>query len=131
MDETDTWHGNEDKIAKIMTGYYQKLFATSQPVIRPEFLNAIRLGTTPKMNHMLTRDFNAAEVKKALDQMYPLKSLGPDGIPSLFYQHFWPVVGDSVVNCVFDFLNTSIAPLNFHETRIFLIPKVKSPKKVL
>ena len=55
------------------------------------------------MNHMLTRDFTAAEVKKALDRMYPLKSLGPDGIPPLFYQHFWPVVGDSVVNYVLDF----------------------------
>lgn len=83
------------------------------------------------MNHMLTRDFTTIEVKKALDQMYPLKSLGLDGIPPLFYQHFWPIVRDSVVNYVLDFLNTSIEPLNFHETHIFLIPKVKSPTKVL
>ena len=42
MDKTDTWHENKDKIAKIITGYYQKLFATSQPVISLELLNAIQ-----------------------------------------------------------------------------------------
>ena len=30
-----------------------------------------------------------------------------------------------------DFLNNGTAPLNFHETHIVLIPKVKSPTKVL
>ena len=30
-----------------------------------------------------------------------------------------------------DFLNNGTTPLNFHETNIVLIPKVKSPTKVL
>ena len=62
--------------------------------------------------------------------MYPLKSSDPDGMPPFFYQYFWHVVGDSVVNCVINFLNTSVAPLNFHGTHIVLISKVKSPTKV-
>ena len=51
-------------------------------------------------------------------------------MPPLFYQHFWLVVGDNVVTCVLDFLNNGTAPLDFHETHIVLIPKVKSPTKV-
>ena len=47
MDENDTWHENEDKIAEIITGYYQKLFTTSQPIISPEFLDAIHTSVTP------------------------------------------------------------------------------------
>ena len=62
--------------------------------------------------------------------MYPLKSPCSDGMPPLFYQYFWHVVGDSVVNYVINFLNTSVAPPNFHDTYIVLIPKVKSPTKV-
>ena len=100
--------------------YYQKLFTTSQLDITPEFLDAINPSVTPQMNHMLTRDFSPTEVKKALDQMYPLKSSDPDGMPPFFYQYFWHVVGDSVVNCVINFLNTSVAPLNFHDTHIVL-----------
>ena len=92
MDESDTWHENEDKVVDIITGYYQSLFTTSQPVICQEFLDAIQPGVTPQMNHMLTRDFTAAEVKKALDQMYPPKSQGPDGMPPLlsaFLDYCW------------------------------------------
>ena len=62
--------------------------------------------------------------------MYSLKSPGPDNMPPLFYQHFWQVVGDSVVTCVLNFIINSTSPHNFHETHIFLIPKVKSPTKV-
>ena len=100
MDENDTWHKNEDKIAEIVIGYYQKLFTMSQPTINSEFLDAIHTGVTPQMNQILTRGFTAVEIKKGLDQMYPLKSLGPDGMPLLFYQHFWPVVGGSIVSYV-------------------------------
>ena len=106
--------------------YYQKLFTISQPDITSEFLDAINPSVTPQMNH-ITRDFSAMEVKKALDQMYLLKSSGLDGMPPLFYQYLWHVVGDSVVNCVINFLNIGVAPPNFRDKHIVLIPKVKSP----
>ena len=85
MDESDNWHENEEKIAEIITEYYQKLFTTSQLVISLDFLDAIQTSVTPQMNHILTKAFTNAEVKKALDQMYPLKSPGLDGMPPLFY----------------------------------------------
>ena len=79
---------------------------------------------------LLTRDFQAAEVRKALKQMHPLKAPGPDGMNPLFYQHFWPTIGDCVTKCVLDFLNLGIIPPKFNETHITLIPKVKNPRKI-
>ena len=69
-------------------------------------------------------------VKRNLKQMHPLKAPGPDGMNPLFYQHFWPIVGDCVTKCVLDFLNLGVTPVKFNETHIILIPKVKSPKKI-
>ena len=85
---------------------------------------------------LLIRDFQAIEVRKALKQMHPLKAPGPDGMNPLgmnplFYQHFWPTVGDCVTKCVLDFLNLGIIPPKFNETHITLIPKVKNPKKII
>ena len=37
--------------------------------------------------------------------MGPTKTLAPDGMNALFYQRFWHVVGDTVVDVVLDFLN--------------------------
>ena len=131
MDESEIWQGDEDKISEVITTYYQNLFTTSQPNNSIEFIDAIQPNVINQMNNMLIQDFKAGDAKKALGQMYSLKSPGPDGMPPLFYQHFWSIVGDSVVKCVIDFLNIGMAPPNFHETHIVLIPKVKNPTKVL
>ena len=62
--------------------------------------------------------------------MYPLKGPGPDGMPPLFFQKFWSMVGGLVTKTVLDFLNLGITPPKFNETHIVLIPKTKSPKRV-
>ena len=60
------------------------------------------------MNALLTKEFQAEEVRKALKQMHPLKAPSPDGKNPLFYQHFWPTIGDCVTKCVLDFLNLGV-----------------------
>ena len=79
---------------------------------------------------MLTREFTGLEVKTALNQMYPLKSPGPDCMPPLFFQHFWPTIGNVVTKTILDFLNPGIYPPNFNDTHIVLIPKVKELKRI-
>ena len=82
------------------------------------------------MNEELTRDFTGVEVRAALKQMYPFKALGSDGMPPLFYQHFWSISGAKVTKIVLDFLNHGIIPPNFNITHIVLIPKIKDLKRV-
>ena len=62
--------------------------------------------------------------------MFPLKALGPDGMPPLFFQHFWPKVGEVVTKTDLDFLNLGFAPPSFNETHVVLLPKCKEPKKI-
>ena len=50
------------------------------------------------MNATLVALFRDDEVKEALKQMAPLKALGLDGMPPLFYQHFWGVVDRDVTS---------------------------------
>lgn len=60
--------------------------------------------------------------------MHPLKSPGPDGLPALFYQHFWGLVGGSVSDFVLDVLNNGRDVADINETFICLIPKVSKPQ---
>ena len=60
----------------------------------------------------------------------PKKEIGLDGIPPLFYQHYWSLVGNCVTQVVLDFLNLGIVSPNFNGTHIVLIPKVKNPTKI-
>ena len=85
---------------------------------------------TQVMNDWVVRPFVKSEVKGALKQIYPLKALGPDGMPSLFFQHFWSTSCMVITKKVLDFLNFGISPPHFNDTHISLVPKIKEPKKI-
>jgi len=82
------------------------------------------------MNALLNREFQEMEIEKALRKMDPTMAPGPDGIPPLFYQHYWSTVRNNVICTTLNFLNHGIAPPKFHETRIVLIPKTKDLERV-
>ena len=104
-----------------MLQYYERLFTSSGPTDFEEILDAVQHKVTPRMNQVLVREFIEVEVKNAIKQMYPLKFPGPDGMPPLFYQHFWPKIVAVVTSTVLAFLNSGIIPHNFNHTHIVLI----------
>ena len=93
-------------------------------------INAVQAEVTKRMNSTFTQDFHAMEVEKALKQMHPLTAPGPDGMPPLFYHHFWPTVKSFIILTTLDFLNHGVSPPKFHDTHIVLIPKIKNREKV-
>ena len=61
--------------------------------------------------------------------MHPTKAPGPDGMSAIFYQKYWDVIGNDIINTILNVLNSnaSVAPLN--QTNIALIPKqIAQPK---
>ena len=95
-----------------------------------EILHTVGPKVSGEMNAELARVFHEGEVCQALKQMYPLKAPGLDGMPPLFYQHFWSTCGRVVCKIVLDFLNHGITPPNLNQTHFVLVPKVKEPKHV-
>ena len=108
--------------------FYQNLFTLASPSRIEEALEATPRLVTEEMNQNLVAPFVKAEVEIALSQMEALKSPGPDGMPPLFFQQFWPIIGDEVVDAVLTCLNTGSIPSSINHTFITLIPKVKSRK---
>ena len=60
--------------------------------------------------------------------MAPLKAPGPNGMPPLFYQHYWDTIGNDVTHSVLHFLNSACLLDNLNHTFITLIPKKNSPE---
>ena len=69
----------------------------------------------------MSRDFTVDEIKEVVFQMGPTKALGPDGMNALFYQKFWHIWGNDVVNAVLDFLNNGVMLPDLNHTNIVLI----------
>jgi hypothetical protein len=59
--------------------------------------------------------------------MHPLKAPGPDGLPALFFQKYWHIVGEDVKKLALGILNDGKSPESINKTYITLIPKCKNP----
>ena len=95
---------------RVILNYVTGIFQTNGQMDTTAVIEAIEPVVTGPMNEYLCQTFQAEEVHKALKQMHPKKSPGPDGMPPLFYQHFWSLLGECVTNAVLDFLNLGIIP---------------------
>lgn len=74
--------------------------------------------------------FTKTEIEKAIFQIVPLKSLGPDGFGAIFYQSYWMMVGDWVYSTVLDFLNGGTLRTSANSTYLPLISMVQNPSFV-
>ena len=111
--------------------YYHDLFTASLAINMGEALDGISPSVTTEMNSTLLRPFTSVEVKDALNQMAPLKALVSNGFSPIFYQSYWHVVGQDVIEAVLSCLNSSTLLSSINHTFVTLIPKVKNPKKVI
>ena len=95
-----------------------------------EVLRTVPTMITEEQNAMLVAKFVKVKVDEALRQMELLKVSRPDGLPPLFYQKFWPSIGEDVPSAFLSCLNLGSIPPSINRTYITLIPKVKSPNVV-
>ena len=126
-DSSGAWIAQPEGIAKTFTTYYQHLFESSNPTLG---LNSMVKVVTNDMNAQLSQEFMAWEVEVALKHMAPLKAPGPDGMPPLFYQNYWNLVGNDVTKTILSYLNSATIPHPLNHTFITLIPKIINPMAV-
>lgn len=55
---------------------------------------------------ILHKDVDAHEIRRAIFQLGGLKAPGPDGIPAIFYQKAWDIVGSEVSEAVQHFFKS-------------------------
>lgn len=116
-----------DSIKNIVTDFYKVLFARSRDPIHIDQLGMVKKRVDGTMTEELLCPYQREEVLLALKEMHPSKSPGPDGLPAMFYQKFWDLVGDETCNMVLNYLNGGSMPDDLNHTYVVLIPKVRKP----
>ena len=107
----------------MIEGYYQRLFTTSNSTHMNEVLNSVEHVVTEEMRRSLLIPYTEDEVRVALFQMHPSKSLGPDGMSPFFFQRFWPIVGPDVTSAVLSVLHSGHCLRKMQHSHVVLIPK--------
>ena len=78
--------------------------------------------------HTLSLPVLDDEIKNALCSLKPFKSPRPNGIHAGFYQRFWLLFKDSVINEIKKVFRERKVPAYLNQTHIALIPKIKGPE---
>ena len=84
MDEGGIWQEEQGATEKIILDCFSSIFSTDHPSNFGASLEAGNERVTPEMNNVLLGSFKAKEVWRALQQMHPTKSLGPNGMSPIF-----------------------------------------------
>ena len=122
------WSSDMEQVTEVLITYFKELYNSTNLPPCAAATNSINQVINGEMNEQLSREFQAWEVQQAIKQMALLKVLGLDGMPPLFFQHYWKLIGDDVIDYVLAFLNSASLPEHLNHTFITLIPKKKNPE---
>lgn len=129
-DDEGNWVQDEEDLKKMCFDYFSTIFTNDMQVVEP----TTYIANFPELDTVdwdyINSEFRPEEVKKAVQDMAPLKAPGPDGLHAFFYQREWTVVGESVVKLVSEFFRTGNLPEGINDTLIALVPKVPNPERV-
>ena len=130
FDEAGRWCTEENEIAEVAETYFKNLFTTAHTddANMEDVLESVDRRVTADMNQILLRNYIAGEVKRALFQMHPSKSPGPDGMSPFFFQKYWHIVGPLVTEAILSVLNSGHMLHKINYTHIVLIPKKNDPQ---
>ena len=117
-------------IANVATDYFRELFTTSSLTRDNEVADLIPRKITEEMNEYLTKEFHKEEIFQVIHSMHLTKALGLDGMPVIFYQKYWDIIGDDVSKKILTILNSNAPMADLNKTNIALIPKIKNPTKM-
>lgn len=112
---------------KVLINYFAELFSSSDPREIESTCEVVQRKLSEDHKSWCAKSFTAEEVKEAVFQMHPLKALGPDGLPAIFFQEYWHIVGQDITLLVLEILNGNMSPRPINRTFIVLIPKGKTP----
>ncbi|GLU16149.1 hypothetical protein SLE2022_325970 [Rubroshorea leprosula] len=124
------WCMEVDGLKSHVQGYFEGLFARRETFSLLENLSDFQPSIFIEDHLSLTQPTTLEEVRKALFSMKGLKSLGPNGIPALFYQWHWHTIAATFLEFVNQALLTGSFDPSLTKAIVVLILKEDLPDTV-
>ncbi|XP_019167808.1 PREDICTED: uncharacterized protein LOC109163513 [Ipomoea nil] len=128
-DGSGNWVQGEETVGQVMLSYFENLFKPDNGDMQ-EVIEIITSQVSALDNAKLLRPVSEEEVRRAVFQIHPDKSPGPDGLGPGFFQHYWDIVGKDVTMFCHGFIEMAKLPEKASDTFIVLVPKKPSPESM-
>ncbi|KAH1040060.1 hypothetical protein J1N35_041803 [Gossypium stocksii] len=111
----------------IAISYFQNLFLLEARGNYDHLLSGIGKCIFEEDNQRLIAPYTMKEIIEAMFEMGPTKALREDGLPAVFYQKCWHIIGDDMIKFHLQILNEGMEIKHINSTHIALIPKIVNP----
>jgi hypothetical protein len=122
----------QENLRNYISEYYKALFEDLNPsnVSMVESFNHDIPQLSQEENEILVKDFSEKEVFDAIMQMKKNKAPGPDGFPAEFYQTFWGVVKEDLMQMFSSFQDGNLPLFHLNYGTVILLPKKENTIKI-
>lgn len=117
------WHESWKTIGKFLIDEFSNLFHMEHTVFGQFLGDYFQPSITEEQNSILHAIPNEKEILNTVNNLHPTKASRPNGMPALFFQHFWGTVGKDVTTAIQNIFRHGCFPQGFNDTFIVLIPK--------
>uniref|UniRef100_A0A803PA04 Reverse transcriptase domain-containing protein n=1 Tax=Cannabis sativa TaxID=3483 RepID=A0A803PA04_CANSA len=124
-DDHGNWVSWESGLPIVVSNYFHELFQASGCAC-DEVIDCLPSAVTDLVNPELCQPIEDKEVREAVFQMHPDKSLGPDGMTSAFFQKCWTIVGEEVVKNVRSFFESGLLAEGCGDANVVVLPKTRN-----
>ncbi|PNX84781.1 hypothetical protein L195_g040844 [Trifolium pratense] len=100
---------------------------TMEPLLADEVTPKL---ITDYINALITLLPSHQKIKAAVFALNKDTAPGPEGFGAFFFQHYWDIVRQDVVNAVLEFFSTSLILLGFNSNIIALLPKISNATSI-
>jgi mannosylglycoprotein endo-beta-mannosidase len=122
----------QENLKTYISEYYKSLFGP------PEYSNVSLVedfnSNIPLLSHdensILIAEFSEKEIFDAIDQMEKNKAPGPDGFPAEFFQNFWDLIKDDLMDMFRSFFNAELPLFHLNYGTIILLPKKENAVQI-
>jgi hypothetical protein len=124
LQDGDTVITNQDEISEHVVNYNKSLFCTNF-VLQDSLIadEVIPNMVTDDINALLTVLHSHNEIKAAVFALNKDSALGPDGFGAFFFQHYWDIVKNAVIDAVLQFFSSGWILPGYNSNIIALLPK--------
>lgn len=126
-DGDGNWITDPVVLKSTITNYYADLYSSSHKHSSRTLYSNTFATLSNEESTLLAAPLVNQEILNALKSFKPFKAPGPNRLHSIFYQKFWPQIGNSVVAFCNNIFKNHIIPDHINQTFLCLIPKVQSP----
>ncbi|KAI5343912.1 hypothetical protein L3X38_011788 [Prunus dulcis] len=93
LDVHHRWQQDNDQIGGVFVEFFTGLFKSDARATDVEIFNAVQARVSSRSYQNLLLSYSKYEIERVLKSIGPSKAPSPEGMPALFCQRYWDIVG--------------------------------------